>query len=423
MWKFIHCADIHLDSPMRGLVRYEGAPVPEIRRSTRQALENLVELAVAERVACVVVAGDLYDGNWHDHGTGLFLNAQMARLRDAGVKVYLIRGNHDAESQISRHLSLPDNVAMLRTDGPETRLDDDLGLAVHGQGFATRAVTGNLAEAYPRRVPHYFNLGLLHTCATGREGHEAYAPCTVEGLRSKDYDYWALGHIHKREELHGDPPIVFPGNLQGRHARELGPKGCTVVTVEGGRAVRVEHRPLDVVRWATCRIDPVSVADLDDLLARVADRLTALRDEADGRLLAARVEVQGPCAAHEDLASIVDQVEAEVRNVARDVGSGLIWVEKVKLRTSAPRAVEPGDGPLGVLRQIIAELRSDEERLRALASQELADLRKKLPAELRHGVEPLDLDSPALLREALEHVGPLVIRGLAGVGPGPEGRP
>ncbi len=401
---------------MRGLDRYEGAPAAEMRRATRDALVNLVDLALAEGVAFVVVAGDLYDGDWHDHGTGLFLNAQIARLREAGVKVYLIRGNHDAASQITRHLTLPENVVTFRTDGPETRTDDDLGVAIHGQGFSTRAETRNLAETYPERVRGYFNLGLLHTCATGREGHEAYAPCTVEQLREKGYDYWALGHIHKREELHADPPIVFSGNLQGRHAREAGPKGCTLVTVSGGRITGMEHRPLDVVRWEVARVDASGSDDLDDVLGLATRRFADLRDSADGRVVAVRVEVVGTCRAHARIGEEPERAEAEIRNLARDVGPGVLWVEKVKLRTTPPRSIVAEDGPIGVLLQLIDELRSDPDRLRTLAAAELADLKKKLPSELRVGDEPFDLDSPALLRESLELVGPMVVRGLLGEG-------
>lgn len=413
MWKFIHCADIHLDSPLRGLDRYEGAPAAELRRSTRGALANLVELALAERVKFVAIAGDLYDGDWEDYGTGLFLNAQLARLGEEGVRVFLIRGNHDAESQISHRLTLPENVMMLRTDEPETRVVEDLGVAVHGQGFATRAVTTNLAERYPDRRAHYFNLGLLHTCANGRDGHDAYAPCTIEQLRARDYDYWALGHIHKRELLHEDPPILFPGNLQGRHARELGAKGCTLVTVESGRVADIEHRPLDVVRWEVARIDADGADDLAEILDRVRSRLTALHESAGGRILAVRVEIQGACRAHEEIAGAVDRVESEVRNVARDVREGGIWVEKVKLRTRASRPIER-DGPIGEVLALLDELRRDEERLRALGVSELTDLRKKLPRETLTGAEPLDLESPALLRMWLDHVGPLIVGGLMG---------
>ena len=412
MFKFIHTADIHLDSPLRGLDRYAGAPAAEIRRSTRDALANLVELAERERVAFVAIAGDLYDGDWHDHGTGLFFNQQMARLRDGGVKVFMIRGNHDAASQITRHLSLPDNVRMLGTDHPETLRDDVLGVAVHGQGFATRAELRNLAETYPPGLPGYFNLGLLHTCANGREGHDSYAPCTVDDMLRRSYQYWALGHIHKREELHDDPPIVFSGNIQGRHARELGTKGCTLVTVEGNRATRLEHRPLDVLRWMVGRVDASGATDLDELVQRVGDRLATLVDEADGRILAVRVEIAGPCPAHPKVAGDQSRIEAEVRNRAREVGGGTLWVEKVHLRTSPPRSVACDDGPIGFLMQIIAELKGDDARLLTLSTAELADLKRKLPDELRRGDEPLDLDSPVLLREALDHVGPMIVRAL-----------
>ncbi len=412
MWKFIHAADIHLDSPIQRLERYEGAPLKDLRRSTRQALENLVELAIAETVSFVLIAGDLYDGNWQDHGTGLYLNAQLSRLRDAGIPVFVIRGNHDAVSQITRHLRLPENVRMLDNDKPESIALDDLGVVLHGQSFAKRAVKENLAAAYPERWANYVNIGLLHTCASGREGHEPYAPCSIEDLRSKGYQYWALGHIHKREILHRDPPILFSGNLQGRHARETGAKGCTLVTVAGDRVSEFVHRPIDVIRWENGRIDATGAVDLDDLLERVDSRLRAIRDESDGRMLAVRVEIVGACKAHSEVTRKPEQVVAEVRNVARDIGDGAIWVEKIKLRTSPPKKRDPDHGPLGMLLDYLDELRQDEAALLALAASELSDLRKKLPAELRDGEDSLDLGSPAVLREALDQIGPLIVEGL-----------
>ncbi len=137
MFRFIHAADIHLDSPLRGLERYEGVTVEEIRRSTRRALENLVELAIEEHVDFVLIAGDLYDGNWPDYSTGLYLNAQMARLRDAHIPVFLIQGNHDAENLMTRDLRLPENVHKFSTLKPQTIPVKDCDVLVHGQGFAT----------------------------------------------------------------------------------------------------------------------------------------------------------------------------------------------------------------------------------------------------------------------------------------------
>ena len=244
MFRWLHAADLHLDSPLRGLEQYEGAPVEALRGATRRALENLVRLAIAERVAFVVIAGDVYDGDWQDFNTGLFFDRQMRCLRDARIPVYVIRGNHDAQNRMTKTLRLPDNVRYLANDRPETVEVAGAGVLLHGQGFEKAAVTADLSQGYPQAVKGHCNIGLLHTCATGRDGHEPYAPCNVGDLSAKGYDYWALGHIHAAENLApaGDPPICFPGNLQGRHAREVGPKGCTLVTVENGAVVGVEEQ-------------------------------------------------------------------------------------------------------------------------------------------------------------------------------------
>ena len=222
MLTFIHAADLHLDSPLIGLPRYDGAPVEQMRGSTRRALENLVDLALTEQVAFVLIAGDLYDGDWRDYNTGLFFAAQMTRLREAGTPVFIVSGNHDAASQITRSLRMPDNVTVLPANSPDTVRRDDIGIAVHGQSFRTRAVADDLSAAYPDPVRGMFNIGLLHTSADGRPGHDPYAPCSLDKLRAKGYDYWALGHVHAREVLCDDPWVVFSGNTQGRHIRELG---------------------------------------------------------------------------------------------------------------------------------------------------------------------------------------------------------
>ncbi len=206
-----------------------------IRGATRRALENLVHLAIDEDAKFVLLAGDLYDGDWRDYSTAPFLSAQMSKLRQHAIRVFAVSGNHDAESQISRLLNMPDNVTVFSTRAPQTRLLEELGVAIHGQGLPRRAIPEDLTVSYPSRLKGMFNIGLLHTSATGCEGHATYAPCTLDGLRSRQYDYWALGHVHNREVLCTEPWIVFSGNIQGRHVREPGPKGCTLVTVRDGQ--------------------------------------------------------------------------------------------------------------------------------------------------------------------------------------------
>jgi len=146
LFRFIHAADIHLDSALQGLERYEGAPVDEIRSATRRAVDNLVELAIDEEVDFVLMAGDLYDGDWKDYNTGLYFSERMGRLREANVRVFMIAGNHDAASQITKHLRLPDNVTVFSTRSPERVLVEELSVAIHGQGFINRAVTDDLSQ-------------------------------------------------------------------------------------------------------------------------------------------------------------------------------------------------------------------------------------------------------------------------------------
>ena len=414
MWKFIHAADIHLDSPLHGLERYEGAPVDEIRSATRRAFDNLIELAIDEEVAFVLLVGDLYDGDWKDYNTGLYFVERMGRLREAGIRVFIVAGNHDAASQITKHLRLPDNVTLFSTKNPEQVILDDLNVALYGQGFATRAVTVDLSQAYPQGDPQLFNIGLLHTCLDGKPGHERYAPCTVDGLRSKGYQYWALGHVHKREEVSQDPWIVFPGNIQGRHIRETGPKGCTLVTVEGGEIVAVEHRDLDVMRWSLCELDVFASETVDDIYEQVREGLQSASDTAEGRPVAVRLVLQGACFAHSTLHADRERWVQEYRALATGLGGAGIWLEKVSIETKPPVSVDEvleRDDALGGLLRAIRDMELDTSALDQLAD-EISALRQKLPAELLGGDDPYDPTKLEVLKETLEDIKELLVNRL-----------
>jgi exonuclease SbcD len=408
MLTFLHAADLHLDSPFVGLERYGDAPADELRGATRRALENLVELAVMEKAAFVLLAGDLYDGGWKDYGTGLFFARQMARLKEAGIRVLLASGNHDASSQITRSLRPPENVLRFPTDRPATFILDDLGVAVHGQGFASRSVEEDLAAGYPPSRAGLLNIGLLHTSLDGRPGHAPYAPCSVDELRSRGYAYWALGHVHAREVVCSDPWIVFPGNPQGRHAREPGAKGCTLVTVEDEEVVEVRERHLDVLRWCTCRIDLAAASSVDEALEYAGRALEKVAAGAEGRLLAVRLELHGATTAHAALRAHPEKWEQELRSLALDRCAGRAWIEKVLLATR-PRSGGPGradragsEALAGLLASLQAAI-EDPGRLEALG-RGLEELRQKLPADLwdPEAAEPQDPTAPVTLRAAVE---------------------
>lgn len=390
--KWLHAADLHLDSPLRGLDRYEGAPVERFRKATRRALEHLVDLCLDEEVDLVLLAGDLFDGDWKDYATGLFFAKQMSRLREGEVQVVWIRGNHDAASRLTKHLGLPKNVRELATRRPETIELPELGVAVHGQGFPKRAVTEDLAARYPEPVPGAWNIGLLHTALGGRQGHAPYAPTSVEVLRQRGYDYWALGHVHAREVVAADPWIVFPGNLQGRHLRETGPKGATVIEVEQDRIASVDHRVLDAVRWERVEVDLGDAASADDAVDLARDALEVAQEAADDRPLAVRLVLTGATRAHRPLQRDRERTEETLRALATDLPGEELWLADMAFETDALGAsVSPGAGAatLGAvpaalerLDRSLAELARDPAGLEELA-RELEEVRKKLPPDLR----------------------------------------
>jgi DNA repair exonuclease SbcCD nuclease subunit len=414
MFSFIHAADIHLDSSLHGLERYEGAPVEEIRSATRRAFDNLIELAIDEEVAFVLLVGDLYDGDWKDYNTGLYFAERMVRLREVGIRVFIVAGNHDAASQITKHLRLPDNVTLFSTKNPEKVILHDLDVAIYGQGFAARAVTDDLSQSYPQGDPQCFNIGLLHTCLDGKPGHEPYAPCTVDGLKSKGYQYWALGHVHNREEVSQDPWVVFPGNIQGRHIREAGSKGCTLVTVESGDILAVEHRDLDVMRWSLCELDVSASESVDDIYEQVREGLKSALDNAEGRVVAVRLVLRGSCSSHAILHIGRERWIQEYRALATALGGAGIWLEKVSIKTkpfvSADEVIERGDALSGLLRAI-RDMELDSSALEEFAD-EMSALRKKLPAELLGGDGSYDPANPDLLKDTLEDIKELLVNRL-----------
>lgn len=339
MFSFIHAADLHLDSPLRGLAQHEHAPADLIRDAARCALENLVALALDESVSFVLLAGDIYDGKWKDSATGLFFRRQMLLLQKANIPVFLIKGNHDAQSVITREMSLPDNVFEFSSRNAETKLLQELvgdapKVAVHGYSFPDRAVPENLSLSYPDAVTDHFNIGLLHTSLAGSINHDTYAPCSEDDLRAKEYDYWALGHIHQPSEISRAPWIVYSGNIQGRHINEQGPRGCYLVQVDRSARIAAKFHPLDIVRWQTLNIDLTLCDSWSDIDARCTKSLQKAVTAADGRLLAARLQLKGKTQMHAKLHFNPEDLNTQLLTLMQDVGDDKLWIEKVSIQTA-----------------------------------------------------------------------------------------
>ena len=387
MIRFIHAADPHLDSPLQGLEAHEGAPVEVLRGATRRAFENLVNLAIEESVDFVVIAGDLYDGDWKDYSTGLFFRAQMVRLQSKGTPVYLIAGNHDAASVITKKLSLPENVNVFSTRTTESLEVAGHPITIHGRGFPNRAVPENLASEYPMALPGRFNLGLLHTSLTGRPGHDTYAPCSVAELREKGYGYWALGHIHQPEVINKDPWIVFAGNCQGRHIKETGQRGCRLVTVSDSLQVAgVEWRSLDVVRWEELNVDLSGVETETDATRLVGDAMGKAVTAAEGRLVAARIVLSGTTQLHGSLHRNDEHWNAQFQASAQDLGAEAIWIERITVSTSPVYDIAQL-AERDALTKIVVSNLNETDHQPILLPPEIQEMLSILPLEVRSEVE------------------------------------
>ena len=407
-FRFIHTADIHLDSPLKGLVGYDGPAVECIRTATRQAFDNLISEAIELKVDFVVIAGDLYDGDWRDYQTGLFFARQMGRLAKASIPAFVLHGNHDAESQITRRLTMPDGVHVFSYRKPETFKLEQLGVALHGQSFRQRDVTENLVPAYPEPIDGAFNIGVLHTGMGGMGGHMNYAPCTVGDLVAKGYDYWALGHVHHGVVLHQNPHIVFPGNLQGRHIRETGPKGAYLVSVEDHEIVELRLLHMDVVRWIHLQVS----VDGCDRNAEASERVRAAVEQAidagaEGRLLACRIELTGRTEIHDHLVISTEHLLAEARAAALGFGDALAWIERVVIATQPvidPAMLTGREDALGELHRMLGDAAADPELVGQLEA-DLSEFVRKLPPDVRDDVEDASLkaavqaDYPALITQ------------------------
>jgi DNA repair exonuclease SbcCD nuclease subunit len=382
-FRFIHTGDIHLDSPLKGLAGQQGAAAERICTATRVAFSNLIEAAIEDEVSFVVIAGDLYDGDWRDYQTGLFFIKEMGRLAKARIPVFLVYGNHDAENQITKRLMLPDNVRVFAARKPETVMLDHYGAALHGQSFRQRAVTENLVPAYPAPVAGCFNIGVLHTGLDGMDGHANYAPCTIDDLVNKGYDYWALAHVHNGAVLHAHPHVVFCGNLQGRHMRESGTKSATLVSVDDGVVQDISRIETGVVRWMRVAVNVEGTAHSSDLIDRIRSAIEeSVNQNAGGRLLACRVELTGRTHLHDEILCSRERLVAEARAAALALGDEAAWIERLVIGTTVAGDSVPAMDALTELQAIVAEAAADPG-LCAQLDADIGELIRKLPHEIK----------------------------------------
>lgn len=366
--KFLHVADLHLDSPLRTVATRDAALGDSLRAASRQVLGRLVDAALAEGVDAVLFAGDTFDKDVADVASRAGLAAELARLGRAGIPAILIQGNHDALLDLDRYGPVSDTLTVLTPEAPTLRIGE---ASFHGLGFASDRVEESLLPRYPAPEAGRWNIGLMHTSLDGSAGHDRYAPCALSDLMRHGYDYWALGHIHKRAVYEGEATtVVMPGIPQGRSIRET--EGGSATLVEMSRdGTRVRAIPLELLRFARVPVDFTGCADLAARDARLRATFEALAD--DRVLIAARVEASGAPADLGDPAML----EAQAREAAETLSG--VFVDRVRLRVTAGDTDAAAADDLAALMRADAATPGFRDEVRAT----LAELRAALPPEIR----------------------------------------
>ncbi|MDQ0198104.1 metallophosphoesterase family protein [Neobacillus ginsengisoli] len=288
---FIHAADLHLDSPMVGLKHLPPSIYTKVRESTFTALKTLTETAIKHRVDFVILAGDLFDGEDRSLRAQSRFRTEMLKLSEKEIPVYVVHGNHDHLNGKWVNLNMPSNVHIFTSEVETKLLKTKSGEMIHLYGFSypERHVFEKKIDEYKKKKGADFHIGLLHGNAGGGQEHDNYAPFSVQDLYEKQFDYWALGHIHKKAILSEIPPIIYPGNIQGRNKKELGVKGCYHVTLTDLEAKMAFVETSEVV-WEEATVDASTASSFHDVFQLCQNKINSFRNVNKGTLLTLYLE-------------------------------------------------------------------------------------------------------------------------------------
>lgn len=406
-FKFVHAADLHLDTPFRGVPADPGL-LSTFHQATFRAFSRIVDLCLREHVAFLLLAGDLFDAKERSVRARLALRRELERLDVAGIQTFIVHGNHDPLSGDTGALGLPGSVKVFGAEWEEVevRREGRLLCRVQGVSYPEAEMRENLSARFGRTAKD-FTVGLLHANLGGVEGHANYAPCTVEGLSARGLDYWALGHVHTRAEhtLAGGSVAVYPGNPQGRHVKEPGERGCVLVEVEEGRTRR-RFVAVDRVRWHRLEVGLTGLGSLDSLVAGVMEQVDAsCPDELDGHAVRLTLTGRGPL--HRELSrpEALDQLEADLREQLAPRHPPVL-LESLRDASRPELDLESVRRSGGFSGTLLAEAEALVARPEALAAlwEEDAELRALGQRLRRLGVDVLETPGPELVEQAGERV-------------------
>jgi len=327
--RFLHTADLHLDSPLRSLASRNSELRTVLEDSSRSMLRRLIDTAIEESVDALLIAGDLFDGNLKDVRTAKLLEKELRRLNSAEIPAFIIWGNHDAEARLVDILHLPENVHTFDGSGGYLPFADEQAF-VHAVSFSKRKAPGSLLGKFGPPVSGAFNIGMLHTSLTGSDGHNNYAPCSVQELIDMGYDYWALGHIHKRQVHNVNPAIVMPGNPLGRHINEDGKRSISLVTLESGKDPAIREINIAPAQFQRIHFTLSQEESLRELIDAVLRSVEITQENSETEILIVRVILEGHSQLHRLLNRELESVLIDLREEYEHRND--IWIDSIDIK-------------------------------------------------------------------------------------------
>ena len=380
MFRFVHAADLHLDSPFTGIRNTHPDAGEILRQATFEAYDNLIKLCIDREVDALLIAGDVFDGATHSLRGPTKFEKGLERLHEHGIRTFICHGNHDPLDSWDAGLRIPDNVHRFGIEPSCVPVypDSPTSPVVCGVSYPTREVRETLLGDFPSRDSKQFTIGLLHANVGADSAHASYAPCTIEELAAVGYDYWALGHVHTRAVKHQENPcVVYSGNTQGRHPNETGARGVYVVDVDDDHHIEMEFVPVDSVRWEQRHLDIQDITSPLDLEERLTQMVDGLRLEAEGRSLVYRIRLHGRGHLHTLLAK-ADSID-ELRTQLNDTWHGqrpFAWCGEIRDETRSEidrDQLRKGTDFIGDFLKFTEEM-SQDQNLRNSLKEELAPL-------------------------------------------------
>ena len=378
-FRFVHTADLHLDSPLQSLAMRDSNLRNLIDGATRRALSQLVDVCIGESVDALIIAGDLYDGQQKSVKTAAAFSSEMRRLEASNIPVFLIKGNHDARSELTRDLQLPDNVHYFDGRGTPYKLGEDA--AIHGVSFAKPHCHDSLYPKYRPAIDDRYNIGIMHTSLAGSDVHDAYAPCSIEDLKNHGFDYWALGHIHKRQVYSETPAVVMPGIPQGRDIGESGPRSITLVTLDGDKPPLLETRAVHSAEFERMTVTIDTAMDWTAIVNATDSSLIKARDNCLAEHLIARPILTGESSLYFELIDGRERLLEELKY--RCESHENIWIDKIVFDISAPALTDSRTSDEVPVHQLINPEVLKSTELATVCTTELAALKRLLPASER----------------------------------------